>query len=558
MRAKRKRLGDLIVDAGLLTREQIEQVFLEKDKNQKLGDALIERGLISQRDLFQILKTQLGVSHMVLKEVQFDEAAIRLVPKKMAEKFRLVPIRIQGSVLQISMEDPLDFFAAEDLRLTTGYQVETFISTREEISAALNRIYGIDPDLQQLANQNVTQRVGERTEIGESDSSPIVTLVNRLISSAIKQRVSDVHIDPHAEEVFIRYRLDGTLFTNSKIPIALHSMLVARIKIISNLNITETRLPQDGRAKIRVDENDVDLRISTLPTVYGEKVVLRILDHSSTTFKLEHLGFSQDNHDRFKMLMEKPNGMLLITGPTGSGKTTTLYAALNVLNTERVNIITVEDPVEYRLDGINQVQINATIDLTFSTGLRSILRQDPDIIMIGEIRDRETAEISVRSALTGHTVFSTLHTNDAIGVISRLIDMGVEPYLLASSLNGVMAQRLVRKVCRDCKVEYIPSEFEREIFRHEGLPVPERLVRGSGCASCNQTGYRGRLAIHELISVSDELRVEILNYHESKNLNAVAKNDGAFRMVMDGLLKVSAEQTTVEEILRVVSIEQVV
>ena len=382
------------------------------------------------------------------------------------------------------------------------------------------------------------------------DDSPIVRLVNQILQMAVEQRASDIHIDPQETKVVIRYRIDGILRTERALPKHMQGMLTARIKILANMDITEHRVPQDGRIKMNIDFHPVDLRVSTLPTIYGEKIVMRVLDLGAALNDLNKLGFNKVNLQRFIQLIEQPTGIVLITGPTGSGKSSTLYAALNRLNEEHVNIITIEDPVEYQLEGVNQIRVNPNVGMTFAEGLRSILRQDPNIIMVGEIRDRETAEIAIRASLTGHLVLSTLHTNDALSTVARLIDMGVEPFLVATSLSGVVSQRLVRRVCRDCQEEQQPTKREIDIFARRGLKI-EKVMRGRGCPTCNMTGYKGRIALHELMVMSDEMRKVILNGEPLSKLREIAIKNKMIFLIDDGLLKVKQGLTTTEEVLRV-------
>ena len=382
------------------------------------------------------------------------------------------------------------------------------------------------------------------------DDSPIVKLVNQILQMAVEQRASDIHIDPHETKVVIRYRIDGILRTERALPKHMQGMLTARIKILANMDITEHRVPQDGRIKMNIDFHPIDLRVSTLPTIYGEKIVMRVLDLGAALNDLNKLGFNKINLQRFIQLIEQPTGIVLITGPTGSGKSSTLYAALNRLNGEHVNIITIEDPVEYQLEGVNQIQVNPNVGMTFAEGLRSILRQDPNIIMDGEIRDRETAEVAIRASLTGHLVLSTLHTNDALSTVARLIDMGVEPFLVATSLSGVVSQRLVRRVCRDCQEEHEPTKREIDIFARRGLKI-EKVIRGRGCPTCNMTGYKGRIALHELMVMSDDMRKVILNGEPLSKLREIAIKNKMIFLIDDGLLKVKQGLTTTEEVLRV-------
>jgi type IV pilus assembly protein PilB len=444
----------------------------------------------------------------------------------------------------------MDFFTVDDLRLSTGFHIETAIATKDDIIRAINKYYDSNEGFEDLLGIStpVADTIAEE-KLTEADS-PIIRLVNQLLSNASVNKASDIHIDPQETKVVIRYRVDGILRVERVLPKHMQNVLIARIKIMANLDITENRIPQDGRIKANLDFHPIDLRVSTLPTVFGEKVVMRILDMGSTLNDIEKLGFNKHNLIRFMNMISKPNGIVLITGPTGSGKSSTLYAALNKLNSEEVNIITIEDPVEYQLEGINQIQVNPNVGMTFAAGLRSILRQDPNIIMVGEIRDKETVEVAVRASLTGHLVLSTMHTNDALSSVTRMMDMGVEPFLVASSLSGVVAQRLVRKVCRDCAEAHEPTKREIDIFSKRGISI-EVVWKGRGCSSCNMTGYRGRLAIHEVLSVDNELRRAIMNEEPVTVLKEIAVRNKTIFLIDDGLLKVKQGLTTTEEVLRV-------
>lgn len=549
MNQKRKRLGDLLVDAGLISEEQLGQALKEKSDGQKLGDALLQRGYITEQQLIEVLEFQLGIPHISLFRYPFDPKLISLVPKEFAKRNQLIPLKKEGDKLFVAMSDPMDFFSIDDLRLSTGFQIEAAIATKDDIFRAINKYYEIDESMEEILNT-----IGSKEEVQEEgitdEDSPVVKLVNQILTSAVQQRASDVHIDPQETKVNIRFRVDGVLRTERTLPKHMQNVLTARIKIMSNLDITESRNPQDGRIKVTIELHPIDLRVSTLPTVYGEKIVMRILDLSSALNDVNKLGFNKLNHKRFLELIKQPTGIVLITGPTGSGKSSTLYAALNHLNSEEVNIITVEDPVEYRLEGINQIQVNSNVGMTFAKGLRSILRQDPNIIMVGEIRDQETAQIAIRASLTGHLVLSTIHTNDALGTITRLIDMDIEPFLVASSLSGVVSQRLVRKVCRDCGSYDAPSKSELRIFQKRGITI-EKVARGKGCGTCNMSGYKGRVAIQELLVVDDTVRKMIMNHEPTSKIREHMIKQRMIFLIDDGLLKVKQGLTTTEEILRV-------
>jgi type IV pilus assembly protein PilB len=544
----RKRLGDMLVESALLTKEQLQQALAEKPHSEKLGDYLVGQNLVTEQQLIEALEKQLGIPQVSLYQYPIDEHVLKLVSKELAKKYRLIPLKKEGNKLFIAMSDPMDFFALDDLRLSTGFQIERAIASKDEINRTISKYYEFDDSMEEMLQEIPTLSVGEREEA--SSHSPIVKLVNQIFTSALTQRASDIHIDPRETKLLIRYRIDGVLKTEQILPKTMQSMITARIKIMANLNITESRLPQDGRIKVNLEFHPIDLRVSTLPTVHGEKIVMRILDLSNTLSKLDKMGFNQINLKRFMHMIEQPTGMVLITGPTGSGKSSTLYAALNHLSSEFTNVITVEDPVEYQLEGINQIQVNEKVGLTFAAGLRAILRQDPDIVMVGEIRDTETADVAVRASLTGHLVLSTLHTNDSIATVIRLIDMGVEPFLVASSLAGVVAQRLVRRVCRDCADIYEPTLREKELFKSRGMKV-EKITRGNGCPTCNMTGYKGRIALHEVLVIDESFRKMIMNDQPLSDLREYAVKNGTIFLVDDGLVKIKQGLTTTEEVLRV-------
>ncbi|OIJ18367.1 type II secretion system protein GspE [Anaerobacillus alkalidiazotrophicus] len=550
MAKERKRLGDLLVEAGLLQKDQVEATLRSKKQGQKLGDALLERGLITEQQLIEVLEFQLGIPHISLQRYPVDTTLMNIVPKELARRNILIPIKRNGDQLLVAMADPMDYNALDDLRMSTGFQVEQVIASKEDILQAINKHYAIDESMRDSLVEQLEEDLAAAVANAGEEDAPAIRLVNQILLNGIQKKASDIHIDPQEKKLLVRYRVDGLLKTERALPKNLQNVLTARIKIMANLNITETRLPQDGRIKVTIDFNPIDLRISTLPTVYGEKIVIRILDLGSALVNLGQLGFNKINYKHFVNLIAKPSGIILITGPTGSGKTSTLYAALNHLNSDEVNIITVEDPVEYQIEGINQVQVNTNVGLTFATGLRSILRQDPNIVMVGEIRDAETAEIAIRASLTGHLVLSTLHTNSAIATIPRLIDMGIEPFLVVSSLSGIVAQRLVRKICRECKEEYEPTEMEKNLYIRRGIKMG-KTYRGKGCEVCGSTGYQGRVAIQEILVIDDEIRQMMMNNKTTTSIRDYALQNGMVFLMDDGLLKVKQGLTTIEEVLRI-------
>lgn len=508
--------------------------------------------MITEQQLIEVLEFQLGIPHVNLNQYSIDPELIQLVPKELAKRTHVMPLKKNKNRLLIAMADPMDYFAIEEVRMATGCQIETSIAAKDDLYRTITKYYDLQESMDQALMDMTPTEIENDNQITDEDS-PIVRLVNQIIANAVAQRSSDIHFDPQETELKVRYRIDGMLKTERALPKYMQNVILARIKIMGNLNITENRVPQDGRIKITVNMRAIDIRLSTLPTIYGEKVVMRILDMGNALNDLNKLGFNDKNLMAFNKMIEHPNGIVLLTGPTGSGKSSTLYAALNKLNNEKVNIITVEDPVEYQLEGINQIQVREEVDLTFAAGLRSILRQDPDIVMIGEIRDLETAQIAVRASLTGHLVLSTLHTNSAVESVSRLRDMGIEPFLLSSSLVGIVAQRLVRKICRDCGEYSEPNAREKEIFT-ENRMLLDKVRRGKGCPACNQTGYRGRIAIHEVLTVDDFVKNVILTGKSPSHLRNHMKDTGYLSLLEDGLLKVKEGLTTTEEVLRVATV----
>ena len=544
----RRRLGDILVEQGLLTEADLRETLDGKRNDQKLGDALLARGIITEQQLIETLEVQLGIPHVSLFRYPFDPMLFNVVPKEFAKRKLLVPLKTEGDRLFIAMSDPTDFITIDDLRLTTGFQIEPTIASKEDIVKTIAKFYdeeSYDELLEDLPQADEEQQA----DLNDLDA-PIVRLVNQILSNAVSQKASDVHFDPQENRILVRYRIDGTLRTERILPKTMQQMITARIKILANLDITENRIPQDGRIKTTVDFRAIDLRVSSLPTVFGEKIVMRILDLSQNLTDISKLGFNDINMERFMREIDKPNGIILISGPTGSGKSSTLYAALNKLNSEEVNIITVEDPVEYQLEGINQIQVNSNVGLTFAAGLRSILRQDPDIVMVGEIRDKETADISIRASLTGHLVLSTIHTNDSIASITRLMDMGIEPFLVTASLNAVVAQRLIRRVCRDCREVGPATIREKEIFAKRGIDI-DSIARGKGCPQCNMTGYKGRMAIHEVLVVDEAIKDIINRGGTAAEIREIAIRNKTIFLIDDGLLKVKEGMTTTEEVLRV-------
>lgn len=550
----RKRLGDLLVESSVITQEQLDYSLQNKNRDEKLGDFLIKEGYLTEQQLIEVLEFQLGIPHIHLNQYSIEPELIHLVPAELAKRLNVMPIRRERNKLFVAMADPMDYFAIEEIRMATGCQIEPSIAAKDDLYRTITKYYDLQESMEAALHDLGDEATNETQNEILDDDSPIVRLVNQIIANGVAQRASDIHFDPQETEFRVRYRIDGVLRNERSLPKHMQSVITARVKIMGKLNITENRIPQDGRIKMTVNFKPIDLRLSTLPTVYGEKIVMRILDLSTAANDIKKLGFTEQNQALFEKMIAKPNGIVLITGPTGSGKSSTLYAALNNLNKEGVNIITVEDPVEYQLDGINQIQVKEEVGLTFAAGLRSILRQDPDIVMIGEIRDKETAEIAVRASLTGHLVLSTLHTNSAVESISRLNDMGIEPFLLSSSLIGIMAQRLVRRTCRDCGQMEELTTHEQQYMAQYGHEITH-INKGKGCPSCNYTGYRGRLAIHEILPIDRQLKEMILSRSSNSEIRDYMAQQGYKSLLEDGLIKVVEGRTTIEEVIRVANAE---
>jgi type IV pilus assembly protein PilB len=549
-------LGALLVERGLITREQLRAALEEQARTRRsLGRILIDQRVVSEADLVATLAAQIGLEYVDLAEVQVDPTAVAAVSPSLCRRYQAIPIAWEDGRLVVAMADPSNVFAIDDIRTITGAEVRTVVATRAAILEAIDRNHRLDSDVehvsaeaaQQFEEEDDLSRVKEVTE-----DAPIVKLVNLLITQAVQERASDIHIEPTERDVRVRYRIDGVLHEKMRSPKNIQSGLISRLKIMADINIAERRVPQDGRVSLRLADRNIDLRVATLPTVYGEKVVLRILDKSTALLRLEDLGFLEANLARFESSYRKPYGMILVTGPTGSGKSTTLYATLNIVNDVGKNIITVEDPVEYRLPGINQCQVNPKAGMTFAAALRSILRADPDVVLVGEIRDRETATIAIEAALTGHLVLSTLHTNDASTTPTRLVEMGVEPFLVASALDCVVAQRLARKLCERCKEPYVPAPSELEAIGWDA-EEPAEVFRPVGCAYCGRTGYHGRFAIHEVMLVTEEIERLIVERAHSEDVKKLAVAQGMLTLRQSGLAQVRRGVTSIEEILRVVA-----
>ena len=552
-----RRLGDVLVNANVVTEEEINEALRRRERGEKIGEALVRFGYCTDSQIVDALSDTLGIKRINLSMVYIDEKVLKLLDEDFVTQAKIMPVNLQGRRLVIATNDPLDFPNLENVRLKTGLNVETVIATRNDIDTAIARYYGFNKTLKSLGitvekekkdTEKFFDELGKKAD-NDASESPVIQLVNQILLTAIKAEASDIHIDPTDIEFKIRYRVDGVLSTERTLPKVILPKLISRIKVMSHMDITDSRTPQDGRIKTVIEGRPIDLRISTLPTVRGEKAVMRVLDLSRDAHGIDRLGLSADEQKMFERLISRPNGIVLVSGPTGSGKTTSLYACLDQLNSDEVNLITVEDPVEIELEGVNQVNINPDIDFTFSNALRSILRQDPNIIMIGEIRDMDTAQIAVKAALTGHLVLSTIHTNSAIKTITRLVDMGIDPFLVASSLSGVVAQRLVRRVCKVCGRSEEPTIQEQAIFKKYNLEIP-RVKRAVGCSSCSNKGYKGRVAVFEIVDVNDAILRMISNHAKEYELLEQAQKDGTKTLVEAGLIKVKEGITTVEEILK--------
>ncbi|MEC9484396.1 MAG: ATPase, T2SS/T4P/T4SS family [Candidatus Izemoplasma sp.] len=553
-----KRLGDVLYEQGVITEKQINEALRKRDKGEKIGEALIRFGYCTDSQIVDALSASLGIKRVNLQLLYIDESVLKLLDEEFVTKARIMPINIRGRRIVIATNDPLDFPTIENVRLRTGMNVETVLATQDDIDTAIARYYGFSKTLKSLGIEVKEEKKEEekfyeeliRDPEDDSNTSPIIQLVNQILLTAVKSEASDIHIDPTDIEFKIRYRIDGVLGTERTLPKVILPKLISRIKVMSHMDITDTRKPQDGRIKTIIEGRPIDLRISTLPTVRGEKAVMRVLDLSRDTKGLDRLGLTANERKIFERLISRPNGIVLVSGPTGSGKTTSLYAALDQLNADDVNIITVEDPVEIELEGVNQVNVNRDIDFTFANALRSILRQDPNIIMVGEIRDTETAEIAVKASLTGHLVLSTIHTNSAVKTITRLVDMGIDAFLVASSLSGVIAQRLVRLVCTECATDDQPSKSEQEILDKHNIEI-KTIKHAHGCEHCNNKGYKGRTAIFEMLDVNDEIIRLVSNEAPEYEILKQAREDGMNLLIEAGLEKVKQGITTIEEIMRI-------
>ncbi len=578
------RLGDLLLKEKRITPEQLQEALSQqRQKGGKLGYTLVSLGFVKEAEITALLSKQFGVPSIAISQFEIDPAVIKLIPAETAQKYQIIPLSRSGATLTIAMTDPTNVFAMDDIKFMTGYNVEPVVASETEVDDALGRYYAkapvavveaatsgpsaLEAASQALENMPLLEEAGDVEVLQEfeeisaealakqGEEAPVIKLVNVILMSAIQKGASDIHIEPYEKELRVRYRVDGILYNIMAPPMKFRDAITSRIKIMSKLDIAEKRLPQDGRIKIRFQDHgqnrDIDFRVSCLPTLFGEKIVMRLLDKNKLMLDMTKLGFEVESLAKFEIAIQKPWGMVLVTGPTGSGKTNTLYSSISRINTPETNIMTAEDPVEFNLVGINQVQVRENIGLNFAAALRSFLRQDPNTILVGEIRDFETAEIAVKAALTGHLVLSTLHTNDAPSTVNRLMNMGIEPFLVASSLNLVCAQRLVRRVCKECAVEQpMPPEalVQAGFSPEDGKTVVPK--KGRGCEKCNHTGYKGRVGLYEVMEITDELRELILVGASSLELRRKAVEEGMITLRGSGLLKVKQGMTTVEEVVR--------
>jgi general secretion pathway protein E len=560
----REPLGEILIREGLITRDQLQRGLVrQRETGKRLGETLVELGYLSEEELLNALARQFALPQLSLSSISLSPLPIRdrLSPKYLREH-RVLPIEIKDGVLTVAMTDPTDPYTVDDLRMSTGYAVSICLAKEREILEAIDQFYGDGQATMEKIVKGYQEEEGglpgddHREAVDHlrdlASEAPVIQLVNLLITRAVEARASDIHVEPFEDRLRIRYRVDGVLLDHESPPKRLQAAVISRVKIMAKMNIAERRLPQDGRIRLQILGKDLDLRVSTIPTLYGESVVMRILDRSTLLLTLGELGFPDDVRLQFQRLIRKPHGMILVTGPTGSGKTTTLYTALSEINSADKKIITIEDPVEYQLRGVNQIHVKPKIGLTFANGLRSIVRQDPDVIMVGEIRDAETADIAIHSALTGHLVFSTLHTNDAPGAITRLLDMGIENYLVSSVLVAVLAQRLVRVICPECREPY---QLDVAAVRKMGIKTEVggslQVFRGKGCAACNFTGYHGRNGIYEFLTIGEEIQRLILEKADSNLIRQKALALGMKTLWEDGWRKVEQGVTTLEDLLRV-------
>jgi general secretion pathway protein E len=557
------RLGDVLVEQGWLSPEALEEgLEAQAENGERLGQVLVQQKKITEQELLNALALQLDLEVMESiedKELRFD--LVEQLPIQYLKKHEIFPFQSEDGTLRIAVNDPLDLEVLDDLRILFGQnEIRPVLVPAREILSAINRTYGQANDtaeqlMQDLGEEADSQHLFTELEVGEdlldeTSEAPIIKLVNHIFSQAVKSQASDIHIEPYQQHLQVRFRLDGVLHNVLSPPRRLHAAIVSRIKVMARLDIAEKRLPQDGRTEVKIGERLVDVRVSSLPTAFGERVVLRLLEKSGKLLSMEEIGLTAAALAEMKRLLHLSHGIILVTGPTGSGKTTTLYAALSSINSPDKNILTIEDPIEYQLDGIGQMQVNPKINLTFASGLRSMVRQDPDVILVGEIRDRETADIAIHAALTGHLVFSTLHTNDSASAVTRLTDMGIEPFLVSTAVQAIIAQRLVRLLCTHCKEAYEPEEAQWAELR-SSREVTGPIFRADGCEKCLETGYRGRTGIYEFLPLSEAIKGLVLKTSDANQINKVARAEGMASLREDGINKVMEGRTTISEVLRV-------
>jgi len=564
MARMRKRLGELLLDAKKLTEKDLLRALTEQKKyGDKLGEVIVKLGMLSEREIIDTVSKQLNIPIVDLKELEIPEDVVSLITADIAKNSMLIPVMRRHNVLKLAMVDPLDIDAMDNVARMVKMEIEPLIVTEDELKQALEKYYGlktiVEETLDRIREQELTlerdekdEDEDERISVDVAEEEPVVRFVNSLLAQALADNASDIHVEPSKNVMRVRMRVDGRLREVPSPDKKMFLAIVSRIKILAGIDIARTRTPQDGRFNIRESTREVGVRVSTFPTIHGEKVVLRLLDKSTALYGIDNLGFLRDDKEKIKGVLKRPYGFILSTGPTGSGKSTTLYAILNFINSPEKNIITIEDPVEYTLEGLAQAQVNPRAGMTFETGLRSILRQDPDVIMVGEIRDRETANIAVHSALTGHLVLSTLHTNDAASAVMRLVEMGIEPFLVTSSVSCVIGQRLLRKICPECKESYYPTPSVHKTFQ---IREDVLLYRGKGCPACKYKGYRGRTGVYEVLVMDDELRELIISKAPSEVLKKRAHEKGMRVMRDDAIMKVLFGNTTLEEALTVVQEE---
>ncbi|WP_066719373.1 GspE/PulE family protein [Clostridium sp. Marseille-P299] len=558
---KNKRLGEMLIDLKLITEDDLtEALKLQKGSGKRLGTVLIENGFITEGQLIEMLRMQLGIEFIDLTKVNIDPEVVNVLSKNLAKKHGIIPVRVEKDVLYLAMEDPLNFMAVEATRVATRKKIVPMITTAAGIARAYNILYENEGAVKAMAqmrqeggfNTNTETQIPDQ-DLDDVNAAPTVRLVNSIIERALTERASDIHIEPGNEEMNVRIRVDGRLMKILTIPKELQQVVISRLKVIGQMDIAERRVPQDGRAAMKIKGQEVDLRLSTLPTIFGEKVVIRILLKDQSMLTREGIGLNNKNGEKFERLLKNNSGVILIVGPTGSGKSSTMYTMISELKSEAVNLIMLEDPVEYQMEGVTQVQINEKTGMTFASALRSVLRQDPDIIGVGEIRDGETAEIAMRAAMTGHLVISTIHTEDAISALDRLKDMGVEPYLIAGGVRGIISQRLVRRVCGNCRQEEEPTDLQRDLL---GISTTDKRIfyKGTGCHMCFDSGYTGRIGVFEILQLNQRIRDCITEERPRSELRQIIAESGFESMMQSGLVLAEKGITSLEELCRTISI----